>query len=151
MTDLIHTTETTLRGAVYLPPEIGDALPDIVEDALQAGFAKIAERLEGLGFPVTGDFAPDEVFTIERAFDIFVRSMSLNNPDVARLNDEDERFVVEHTEDGNVRVRAATQDEIDDPAEETLCLGEALEFGANIAARDGRELLTPYDDADTEV
>jgi hypothetical protein len=70
-----------------LPVEIHDS--EIVEEVSQVTFAAIAERLAALGFPVTGDFAPDEVIAIDRVIEAFIGAMALNNPEIQRLNEEE--------------------------------------------------------------
>jgi hypothetical protein len=78
-----------LHEAQTLPDDLtGDDVSEIAEQALQAGFAKIAEQLEARGYPVTGDFMPGETFQLEAAFRMFVSSMALNNPTISKLNDE---------------------------------------------------------------
>jgi len=78
-----------LFAATRLPAEV-DA-KNIAEEAMQTAFRVIADRLEAEGYPVSGDFAPDEAVTIDNAFVSFVHAMALNNPVIAELNrDEDE-------------------------------------------------------------
>ncbi len=73
--------------ATVLPDDVTAMLPHIVEAATQAAFKTIADLLAAEGFPVTGDFAPDELQTITEAFETFVRTMALNNNDIASMND----------------------------------------------------------------
>lgn len=78
-----------LFEASALPVEVD---PNAIgEDALQAAFALIAQRLADEGYPVTGDFAPEETQRLKDLFVSFVQRMALNNPAIAALNeDEDE-------------------------------------------------------------
>lgn len=72
--------------ATTIPAEVEEHLPEIVEASIQAAFKMIADQFEALGFPVTGDFAPDEVAAMEETFETFVRTMALNNNTIAELN-----------------------------------------------------------------
>lgn len=71
---------------VIMPRDVFDAVPEIAEAAMQAAFGKIAERLEELGYPVTGDVTPEETLQLEEAFARYVRMMSLNNPEIGGMN-----------------------------------------------------------------
>lgn len=73
--------------ATNLPTEIDSALPEIIENTIQAAFGKIASELESRGYPVTGDFTPDEVEAFQNEFENYVRLMALNNNAIAKLND----------------------------------------------------------------
>lgn len=81
-----HTTMGLPYQAENLPDEVEIQLPQIVEDSIQSAFKTIADNLEALGYPVSGDFAPDEVVKIEAIFESFVRSMALNNTAISTLN-----------------------------------------------------------------
>jgi hypothetical protein len=76
---------TRLTEAEALPLAVSDQVCDIAEEALQAAFRVIAERLEVLGYPVSGDFSPDEVMLLDHTFQGFVLSMSLNNARIAEM------------------------------------------------------------------
>lgn len=82
------TTSTSLfsHEATNLPAEITEDMPEIVENAIQAAFSKIAAELEERGYPVIGDFTPEEVSIMGSVFENFVRTMALNNNDIAALN-----------------------------------------------------------------
>jgi hypothetical protein len=83
------TVDLHMDTAEALPADVAILLPEIAYAASEAAFGMIATRLASLGYPVTGDFAPSEVASIEEAFALCVRGMAMNNPDVARLNDPD--------------------------------------------------------------
>jgi hypothetical protein len=76
----------SLYTATTLPDDVADE--DIAEEACQAAFKVICDRLEEEGYPVTGDLMPPEAAQIERAFLGFVRAMALNNPTIATLNED---------------------------------------------------------------
>ncbi len=73
---------------------LGPALPGsidagaIAEEAMQAAFGKIAEKLAEAGYPVTGDIAPDEAFRLDALFLGFVYSLAQNNQAIAYMNEE---------------------------------------------------------------
>lgn len=71
-----------------LPREVEEALPGIREDAIQAAFGAIADRLEALGYPVTGDLTPAEAAELDRQFESYVRAMALNNERIADMQDK---------------------------------------------------------------
>jgi len=76
----------TLLNTTTLPAEID--LEHVANLAITAAFRSIADSMERYGYPVTGDFAPEEAVQIERAFAAFVGAMALNNPEIAALNEE---------------------------------------------------------------
>lgn len=63
----------------------------IAERAQHEAFATIASEMAEAGYPVTGDFAPDEVLQLDNAFVSFVLAMARNNDTIARLQELDER------------------------------------------------------------
>lgn len=67
-----------------LPEEIDTAA--IAEDAIQAAFKVIADRLELDGFPVTGDIGPYESNALLNAFRNYVHGLALNNVEIQKLN-----------------------------------------------------------------
>jgi hypothetical protein len=77
----------SLHEATQMPSSIDVAA--IAEDAIQAAFGSIATALGNAGYPVSGDFMPGEVFALEEAFALFVRSMALNNATISALNEEE--------------------------------------------------------------
>ncbi len=85
------STQIYLMEALTLPPTIHNALPGIREEALDACMKVVADRFAELDYPVSGDFTPGEVVSMEAAVEAFARSMALNNEAIAKLNnDEDE-------------------------------------------------------------
>lgn len=80
--------EIKLREAEILPLDVSDALPAIADEACHACFMEIAGQLEALGYPVTGDFAPEEVAALTDAFQGFVLAMALNNPKIGGMQDD---------------------------------------------------------------
>lgn len=78
---------TGLMEATVVPVEVSDKVAEIAEDACQAAFALIASRLEGLGYPVSGDFAPDETLRLDSLFQGFVLTMMLNNEKIGRMQE----------------------------------------------------------------
>lgn len=72
--------------AETLPLEVSDQVEDIAEAALQAAFKVIADRLELIGYPVTGDVMPDEAFRLDFLFQGFVLGMALNNQKIGEMN-----------------------------------------------------------------
>ena len=62
---------------------------DIAEEALQAAFKTIADRMSKAGYPVSGDFAPDEVAELDHAFKGYVLTMALNNQRIYEMQDEE--------------------------------------------------------------
>ena len=76
-----------LEEASVLPLAVSDAVVDIAEDAMQAAFKVIADRLEDLGYPVSGDIAPWEAPQLDNAFQGFVLKMALNNDRIGRMNE----------------------------------------------------------------
>jgi hypothetical protein len=71
--------------AHVLPLNVSDQVVDIAEEAMQAAFKVIADRLEGLDYPVTGDIAPWEAVQLDCAFQGFVLMMALNNDRIAEM------------------------------------------------------------------
>lgn len=92
------TTDLHLDAAETLPADVAAQLSELAFAASEAAFGTIAERLAALGYPVTGDFGPSEVASIEEAFALCVRGMAMNNPEVARMNDPDTPSVWEYAE-----------------------------------------------------
>jgi hypothetical protein len=82
--------EISLLQATALPEDVAVNVNDIAEEALQSAFGVIANRLDDLGFPVTGDISPGEAVQLDSLFSSFVRTMALNNVAIAALNDEKE-------------------------------------------------------------
>jgi hypothetical protein len=76
----------TAWAAMTMPAEV--PVDAIADGALEAAFGKIAGGLEEYGYPVTGDFTPDETVALEDVFRAFVRGMAQNNPAIAALNEE---------------------------------------------------------------
>jgi hypothetical protein len=73
--------------AEALPLAVSDQVVDIAGEAIQAAFKVIADRLDEVGYPVTGDITPDETVELEHAFQGYVLAMALNNPTIARMQD----------------------------------------------------------------
>lgn len=84
-----------LLEASTMPVKVSDAVPEIAEDALQAAFAVIATRMKRLGYPVSGDMAPDESVRLDSLFQGFVLSMALNNPTIAGMQDSEASMTAE--------------------------------------------------------
>jgi hypothetical protein len=77
-----------LMEAEVLPLAVSDAVKDIAEEALQAAFKLIADRLESLGYPVSGDIAPWEAPQLDNAFQGFVLMMALNNDRIGEMQED---------------------------------------------------------------
>lgn len=80
--------KTPLIKARVLPPEIEADLDAIVEELVQGSFLLIANKLEELGYPASGDMMPGEVEFIESTFEAFFRAMAMNST-IAAINDDD--------------------------------------------------------------
>ena len=76
-------TKLSLLEAEVMPLSVD--VVEIAEQASQAAFKTIADGLAAAGFPVSGDFAPDEIRQIDNAFAGFVLSMALNNETIAGM------------------------------------------------------------------
>jgi hypothetical protein len=80
---------TRMPYSAVIDSEIDEGiLEDIREDAVNAFFKTVADRFADYGFPLTGDFAPEELQAIYKVADEWLRSMALNNPHIAALNEE---------------------------------------------------------------
>lgn len=73
-----------------LPLAVSDQVARIAEEAQDAAFRAIAENLEALGYPVTGDVAPDESLRLDFAFQGYVLNMAMNNPVLAAMQEGEE-------------------------------------------------------------
>jgi hypothetical protein len=69
--------------ATVIPDDVD--VDAIAEDALQAGFKVICDRLAAAGYPVTGDVTPGEAVTLDQTFDTFVRMIALNNDAIGAM------------------------------------------------------------------
>lgn len=76
---------TPLSEAQAMPATVN--VSAIAENALQVAFKSIADALEAEGYPVSGDFAPYEQFFLTETFEIFVRSMAMNNSDISEVSE----------------------------------------------------------------
>lgn len=72
--------------AEILPLAVSDAVTDIAEEAMQAAFKVIADRMAALGYEVSGDVMPDEAWNLDFLFQGFVLGMALNNPTIGGMN-----------------------------------------------------------------
>ncbi len=82
------TSYPGLIEAEALPLAVSDRVAEIATEAAHACFAEIANQLDALGYPVTGDFAPDEVARMDHIFQGFVLAMALNNPKIGAMNND---------------------------------------------------------------
>lgn len=82
-----QNVSTGLLEATVTPLAVADEVESIAEEAMQAAFKVIADRMELVGFPVTGDIAPDEAFKLDQLFQGFVLGMALNNPKIAAMQE----------------------------------------------------------------
>lgn len=80
--------DVPLTRAAELPPAVTEHMPAIVEWAQQAAFGAIADWLNILGFPVSGDIAPETAIAMDDLFEKLVRGMAMNNDDIAAMNEE---------------------------------------------------------------
>lgn len=71
--------------AEILPLAVSDAVADIAEEAMQAAFKVIADRMDALGYEVSGDVMPDEAWNLDFLFQGFVLGMALNNEKIAAM------------------------------------------------------------------
>ena len=74
-----------LDAADNLPMTVHARMSELVENSMQAAFKQIADDMEALGYPVTGDIAPWELPQLEEAFQLFVRTMALNNVNISEM------------------------------------------------------------------
>lgn len=122
---------------VSLPVEIHES--DIVEEVTQVTFRAIADRLNALGFPVTGDFGPGEVDAIENAVESFIAAMALNNGDIGKMNDGENNS-------GGLAVGYEATARVRGVAEKTRVLG----YGDAELRTDRRTLTVVFDVTDLD-
>lgn len=82
------TLTLPITTAGVMPAAVAERMPAIVEWAQMAAFGAIADWLEILGYPVSGDIAPETAIALDGVFETLVRGMAMNNDAIANMNEE---------------------------------------------------------------